>query len=33
VQPCSIVMQEGEGRAASMMKVRSAIGEGIQSKK
>ena len=33
VQPCSIVMQEGEGRAASLMKVSSAIGAEIQSKK
>lgn len=33
VQPCSIVIQEGESRAASLMKVRSAIGEEIQAKK
>ena len=31
--PCSIVMQEGDGRAASLLKVRSAIGSEIQPKK
>lgn len=31
--PCAIVMQEGEGRTASLMKVKSAIAEEIQSKK
>ncbi len=31
--PCSIVMQEGEGRSGSMLKLKSMIGEEIHSKK
>ncbi len=33
VQPCAIVLQEGQGRAVSLTKVRSMIEEEIHSEK
>lgn len=33
VQPCAIVIQEGESRAATMMKLKSAMGEQVHLEK